>query len=144
MEIFTQSAQETKKLGESFADCLKSGNATWQVLALTGELGAGKTTFVQGFAKGLGIKKRILSPTFVMMRSYKLRNLPYKNFYHVDLYRAEGEKDIKNLGLKEIFFDKQNIIVVEWAERIKNALPKNTCWLKFEYEKETKRKITIT
>jgi tRNA threonylcarbamoyladenosine biosynthesis protein TsaE len=74
------------------------------VLALEGELGAGKTTFLQGFAKGLGIKEKILSPTFVIMRRYGIRNTKYGilNFYHIDCYRIQKPKEILDLGVKEI------------------------------------------
>lgn len=144
MEILTKSARETKKLGEEFANCLKAGKASWRVLALTGDLGTGKTTFVQGLARGLGIKKRILSPTFIMIRSYALCAMPYATFYHIDLYRVEDEKDVEGLGLEEIFADPDNLVTIEWAEKIKKLLPENTCWLKFEYQEGNKRQITIS
>jgi tRNA threonylcarbamoyladenosine biosynthesis protein TsaE len=141
MAVVTKSAQETQALGEKIANNLKGG----EVLALTGELGSGKTTFLQGLAKGLGIKERILSPTFIMMRSYPItdRQLPVTNFFHVDLYRVENEKDVEGLGLEEIWSDPRNIVAIEWAEKIKKILPKKRIDIYFKYLKEDEREIKI-
>ncbi len=138
METITKSAQETKDLGKKLATDLKGG----ELLALTGELGSGKTTFVQGLAKGLGIKQRAISPTFILMRKYSSRS---KDFYHVDLYRLEDnvEREVRNLGIEEIWNDPQNIVVIEWAEKVKNMLPKNKMWIEFENLGEDKRKIEV-
>lgn len=118
------------------------------VLALVGELGSGKTTFTQGFSKGLGIKDRIISPTFIISRGYKIpkgmEESPFKYFFDVDLYRLEEnvEKEVYNLGLVDEFKDPENIILIEWAEKIENLLPEGTIKLKFE-GKEDKRKIEV-
>lgn len=106
------------------------------VLGLEGDLGGGKTTFLQGFAKGLGIKEKILSPTFIIMRRFN-------NFYHFDCYRIQKAKDILDLGFKEIINNPQNIVAIEWADRIKKILPKNVLFLKFGFVGKTSRKITI-
>lgn len=136
-EIFvTNSAFETKKIAKNLVEKLKNGN----ILALYGDLGSGKTTFVQGLAKTLGIKKRIISPTFVIIRVYKIG---FKNFYHIDLYRIENEKDIRGLGIMEIINNSENIVVIEWAEKMKSLMPRNRIDINFEYLGENKRKITI-
>ncbi len=147
-EIFiTNSYGETQKLGEDFAKKLQGGD----VIALYGELGSGKTTFAQGLARGLGIKQRIISPTFVIVREYKLKTqkskvkTTIKNsklFYHVDLYRIESSKEIEGLGLQEIISGRQNIVAIEWAEKIKELLPKERIDIYFEYIDEQKRRIT--
>jgi tRNA threonylcarbamoyladenosine biosynthesis protein TsaE len=144
MEVVTKSAQETQALGEKIANKLIIGHQP-SIIALTGELGSGKTTFLQGLAKGLGIKERILSPTFIMMRDYQVRSAKCKaqRFYHVDLYRLESEKDIEGLGLKEIWSDPKNIIAIEWVEKIKNVLPKKRMDIFFEYLEENERRITV-
>jgi tRNA threonylcarbamoyladenosine biosynthesis protein TsaE len=128
-------------LGEKIANQLKGG----EVLALSGELGSGKTTFLQGLAKGLGIKERILSPTFIMMRQYSVTDHRSRitDFYHVDLYRVESEKDIEGLGLEEIWGDPENIVTIEWAEKIKNILLKKRMEIFFEYLEENERRITV-
>ena len=141
MEIITQSAQETQKLGEKIGRDLKASLSTdKRVVALYGELGGGKTTFIQGLAKGLGIKKRILSPTFVFVRQYPLTK---GIFHHVDLYRINNLTDAKGLGLEEIFVDSEAIVAIEWAERIKEILPEERIDIYFEYLGEEKRKIKI-
>lgn len=136
MEIITQSAQETQKLGEKIGRGLKKG----KVVALYGELGGGKTTFIQGLARGLGVKKRVISPTFVFSREYPLQR---KTFYHVDLYRIEEADQAKGLGLKEMFSDPTAIVAIEWAEKIKKRLPKERMDVFFEYLDENKRRIRI-
>jgi tRNA threonylcarbamoyladenosine biosynthesis protein TsaE len=137
MEVITKSAQETQSLGQKIGLDLKLGN----LLALYGELGSGKTTFIQGLAKGLGIKKRILSPTFVFVRSYPLS--PRGTFYHVDLYRINKVSEAIGLGLEEIFADPKAITVIEWAEKIKPILPKKRTEVFFEYQGENQRRIKI-
>lgn len=141
MEFITKSARETQDVGQKVAaDLIKK---TPTVIALTGDLGSGKTTFVQGFVKALGIRKKIISPTFVLMRTYKAKK---KNvLYHLDLYRLESnlESEIENLGIKDIWKEENNILVIEWAEKIKKLLPDDTIWIKFEYLSDDQRKIII-
>jgi len=142
MEIITNSSNQTKKLGEALAKKIKSRKKDKAlVLGLSGDLGGGKTTFLQGFAKGLGIKQRILSPTFVILKRFKIKDLRINNFYHIDCYRLNRDKEILALGFKEIILDSENIVAIEWAERIEKILPKNTIWIKFEFVDENKRKI---
>lgn len=121
-------------MGKKIGSSLKQG----AILALTGNLGAGKTTFIQGLAEGLGIKARITSPTFILMRKHD-------NFYHVDLYRLEGNLDdeVRSLGLRDVWEEKGNVVAIEWAEKIKDILPKETIWVRFENLDENLRKITI-
>ena len=96
----SSSEEETKKIAKDFAKLLKSGD----VVALFGDLGSGKTVFVKGLARSLGIKTTITSPTFVLIKSYPIyRAQKSLSFYHLDLYRVSGTKDIKSLGLKELF-----------------------------------------
>ncbi len=147
--FITNNSKETKKLGKSLARVLKKGD----LVCLYGDLGSGKTTFVQGLAEGLGIKQKIISPTFIIIKNYEsplrsaLQNFEGQarvmNFYHIDLYRVENEKDLESLGIEEILNDSENIVVIEWAENLKEFLPKKRIDLKFAYESENKRKITF-
>ena len=134
----TKNSQETKKLGFNFAKELKRGD----VVCLYGDLGSGKTTFTQGLAEGLGIKQKIISPTFIIIRTY-----PLKNFYHVDLYRVEND-GMQGLGLEEILGDTSNISVIEWAEKLKDLLPKKRIDIRFSYDPptggESAREITFS
>lgn len=143
----TKSSNQTKKVAAILAKKFLAGKAKRKkalVFALLGDLGSGKTTFVQGFLRALGIRKKITSPTFVIFKRLKIKDLRFKNAYHVDCYRIQKPKDLSTLGLKEILANPQNIVLIEWAERIKRILPKNTIWLKFEHgEKENIRSIRI-
>ena len=136
-ERITSSPTETKE----FAKALAKAITPPKILALFGGLGAGKTTFIQGLAKGLGIEGRVLSPTFVFVRTYQLE--AGTRFYHVDLYRLESEKDVETVGISEILGDKNAIIAIEWPEKIKNLLPKGTIRIKIKELDETKRKLTF-
>lgn len=132
----TNSSQETQELARELGNSLVGG----EFVALYGNLGNGKTNFTQGLAKALNIKKRIISPTFIIVRSYKREN---GSFYHIDLYRIENSDDLINLGVPEIINDKDNIVVVEWAEKMKEFLPKKRIDVHFKYIGENKREIVI-
>lgn len=145
MEIITKSAQETQKLGEKIGFDLKEGNLKNRIFCLYGDLGSGKTTFIQGLAKGLGIKKRITSPTFVFIRKYSLEknkgNLT--SLFHIDLYRIENIKETQGLGLEEMIKDKQALVVIEWPEKVKEILPTEKQEICFSYDSENQRKINF-
>jgi tRNA threonylcarbamoyladenosine biosynthesis protein TsaE len=160
-KIITNSFSETQKLGEDFAKNLKER----AVICLHGDLGSGKTTFTQGFAKGLEIKNKIISPTFIIIRTYVIPDLPVlseaegirnpednkldsrfrgndkRMFYHIDLYRIENEKDVEGLGILEIINDPENIVIIEWSEKIEHLLPSRRINVVFNYIDEDKRKI---
>lgn len=153
MVKYSYSFFQTKKIGEAFSKkILKKKTKKYAlVLGLKGELGGGKTTFLQGFAKGLKIKEKILSPTFTIMKKFQIRansrlhshlhSRKFINFYHLDCYRIKKPEEILNLGFKEIISQPKNIIAVEWADKIKKIMPKNTIWIKFEFIDEKTRKI---
>lgn len=135
--VVTKSAAETKASGKEFGNSLKGG----EIIGLVGDLGSGKTTFVQGLVQALGIKTRITSPTFIIVREYP--NKFGGNLYHVDLYRLEGgiEQELINLGIQNFSNDSKNVVVIEWAEKAKDYLPENTKWITFENLGEDERKI---
>lgn len=143
----TFSSKETKRLGYDIARSLAKGvkaknGAT--VLALQGNLGSGKTTFVQGFLKGLGSKKRVASPTFVLMRRHALLGKKFANVFHIDAYRLKKPEHLAALTLDVILNGPRNVVLIEWPEQAKRFLPKNTTWLKFKYgERENERTIAI-
>jgi len=149
MKKLFKSAAETKKLAAIIAKKMlrERHYKHASVLGLVGELGAGKTTFIQGFAQALGIKKHILSPTFLIFRSYKLpprfkiQESKFRNLYHVDCYRIHDSRELLKLGFKEILSNPKNIVLIEWADRIKKILPKDTTWINFEYGKKINERI---
>jgi len=139
-KFFIRNQRETNRLAKILAqEIVKKSlkNKTVLIIGLEGELGSGKTTFIKAFAKGLGIKKRLTSPTFVLIKKYR-------NFYHIDCYRIKSYKDILALDFEEIISNPKNIVIIEWAEKIKKILPKNTIWLKFKIVSNKERIINIS
>lgn len=144
MELISKSYSETKKIaGELAKKLIKKRFKKAIVMALEGELGAGKTTFIKGFSKALGVKEKVLSPTFVLIHRHKIKKSGFKNLYHIDAYRLKSEKDLLKLGTKEIFANPQNIVMIEWADRVKKAIPENTILIRIKHLKKNERKISI-
>jgi len=138
MQIISNSEKETQDIGLEFAKRLKGG----EVIALLGNLGSGKTIFTKGLARGLGVRKIITSPTFVLMKLYKIGNeqLKIKNFIHVDAYRLKNERELREIGLFDWLGKENSIVVIEWAERVKKILPKASIKIKIKLgKKETER-----
>jgi tRNA threonylcarbamoyladenosine biosynthesis protein TsaE len=113
-EIRTSTADDTRAAGEAIAPLLRAGDA----LALTGELGAGKTTFAQGLARGLGFDGRVVSPTFTLVREYSGR-LP---IHHVDVYRLDRVQDVLDLGMDDVAAE-GGVLLVEWGDVVEALLP---------------------
>ncbi|MBC8203254.1 MAG: tRNA (adenosine(37)-N6)-threonylcarbamoyltransferase complex ATPase subunit type 1 TsaE [Planctomycetes bacterium] len=117
----TKSEQETHEVARSFAQNLPA----FAIIALVGELGAGKTCFVRGLCEGLGgDPKQVNSPTFTIMQEYEVGQ--GRRLVHIDAYRLSGEDDLESIGWDELVGDKNAIIAIEWASRIQNALPQHT------------------
>ncbi len=115
------SAEETVRLGFDFGrEILRRGSQENRAIVVTfrGELGAGKTTFIAGMARGLGIKKRMQSPTFVFVRRFCLKGSVFENFFHIDAYRVKKGDKSDFLSLQKILVSPKNIIAVEWPQRI--------------------------
>lgn len=145
-EVIVTDPAQTEKLGEEIASQLSSGD----VLCLIGELGAGKTTFVKGLAKGLGITTRIMSPTYVVVREHEIERLVVNGkrkgidrLYHLDLYRLTSEKDVLGIDIHTLLKDKNAVTVIEWPELANSFLPPQAWKISFEPGEKNKRKITI-
>jgi tRNA threonylcarbamoyladenosine biosynthesis protein TsaE len=160
MPITAKSAEEMKKIAGEIAENFLIGKERKDnkavVFALQGDLGSGKTTFSQGFLAYFGIK-RATSPTFVIMKKYYVPKLKVKseklkagrlksefNLYHIDCYRIHNSRDLSELNFMEIIDNSKNIVLIEWAERIKDILPENTIWIKFEHRNENERILEIS
>jgi len=112
------------------------------VLALTGELGSGKTTFVQAFARALGIQARPKSPTFTLMHEYRIPGSEL-SLWHLDCYRLDGRKDLEQLDLAPVLADPTNIVLIEWPERAGDILPRDRVIVRFGHGGQDKRSITV-
>ena len=142
MEVVLKSLKDTKKLAQKVArETLRKGGPL--VVALYGDLGAGKTTFAQFFARVLGVKEKILSPTFLIIKVFELENKNFRTLTHIDTYRMKSARDLLALGLKEIIKNKENITIIEWPEKIEKYLPANTIRIKFEVNSSSKRKAHL-
>ncbi len=140
-KIITKSAQETAKVGASLAQYLERREVP-HILCLYGQLGSGKTTFTQGFARGLGITTRLLSPTFIIVRRYQTPK--YENYlYHVDLYRLNKVSEMEGIGLPEIFADLASYTVIEWAERLDGLMPSKRIDIHFTTAQDDTHAIII-
>ncbi len=144
-KIITNKASETQEKGYLLAqEVLKvENNERAVIILLEGELGAGKTTFLQGFAKGLGIKKRIQSPTFIIMNHFKTIHNKFKDYYHFDCYRLNSEDDLEIFNFPEIYSNPQNIICLEWASNIQKAIPSQVIKIKIIIKNDGGRDIKI-
>lgn len=139
MKIITKNEVATRRLAERIAKNLRGG----EILALVGDLGAGKTTFTQGLAKALGVKTMVNSPTFVVMKLYKTKHSRIKNLVHIDAYRLGNETALTAIGWAD-FQDAQSVVVVEWADKTAKLLPPATIWLNFVRRRDGGRTITVT
>jgi tRNA threonylcarbamoyladenosine biosynthesis protein TsaE len=143
MEILSQSLKDTENFAEDFLKNLKPFSNEATVIALSGNLGSGKTTFTQFFAKHLGITKNITSPTFVIIKTYNLQLETYNKLFHIDSYRLKSGEELKKLGWQEIISNPQNLILIEWPENVSDVIPQNAIKISFEFIDETTRKINL-
>lgn len=139
MQYITKYAEETKKLGEKVGKSLQGG----EVLCFYGDLGVGKTTFLTGLITHFTGRKRILSPTFIIVRHYLVSHTTIKNIYHIDLYRLEKSEDMIHLGLNEFIYKPDTVVAIEWAERLKNLLPNRRIDVQLKENGMDERIITI-
>jgi tRNA threonylcarbamoyladenosine biosynthesis protein TsaE len=139
MEFISETPEDFKKLAGEIAENLTPND----VLALYGDLGAGKTTFTRYLVECLGISARVQSPTFVIARKYNGSGKYINTVNHIDLYRVSSEDEIDDLGLDEIIREPSSVTVIEWPEMAEKYLPENVIKMYFEYFEENQRKITI-
>ena len=138
MQITTKSEKETFNFAKNFAAKLKNS----EIIGLIGDLGAGKTIFTKGLAKGLGVKQMVNSPTFILMKIYKCHNhKTIKQLVHIDAYRVKSQNDIIAIGADEYFNKKNTVIVIEWANKIKKMLPKDTSYFFIKRLTKNERKL---
>jgi tRNA threonylcarbamoyladenosine biosynthesis protein TsaE len=132
--IITKSPEETKKLGEEVSKLVKLGD----LLAFYGELGAGKTCFIQGISTGLEVKGYVTSPSFTIINEYQGK-IP---LYHFDVFRINSIEEIVELGYEEYFYG-DGITVIEWADKIERLLPKEYLKIEIKFKTSSERKISF-
>lgn len=151
--MISKSKTQTQKLAIRLAKKILRANRPERsrratIIALSGDLGSGKTAFTQGFAKALKIKNAITSPTFIIFRRHKIsepRNssfiIHHSNLYHFDLYRIKNLKELSTLKFKEIINNPENIVLIEWPKKVKKLLPKNTLFINFRHGKNKNERL---
>lgn len=136
IELITNSANDTIEFGKSVARAVEKG----AVISLVGDLGAGKTTFTKGVARGLGIMDNVTSPTFTILNEYVGEE---KRLYHFDFYRIEDESELVELGFEDYFPSADGLTIVEWVEKAPSVLPKQYYQITFEKIDDDKRRIVF-
>ncbi|MFA5318603.1 MAG: tRNA (adenosine(37)-N6)-threonylcarbamoyltransferase complex ATPase subunit type 1 TsaE [Patescibacteria group bacterium] len=131
--------KDTGNLAEKIAGQLKGG----EVIGFIGNLGAGKTTFIQYLAKYIGVKQTVNSPTFNIIKVYKIKNSKIKNFTHIDAYRLNSADELRALGVEEFVDNPKTITVIEWADKVGEILPKDAIVIKIKLNKDGSRVFEI-
>lgn len=139
-----KSEKDTKKLAQALAEEIlrtKPGKAAL-IVALVGELGSGKTTFIKALIRALGIKTRVVSPTFIFSRRFKGKL--YKYIWHFDLYRLRSPREAEAIGLTAAVKSKESLVLIEWADKAKRIIPQATIWIEFKHScKPNERYLTF-
>ena len=145
MRFHSFSSRATEHLGQKLAKKILRERLRTNaiVLALTGDLGSGKTTFARGFLRGLAPRARTASPTFVLIRRAPLRGKKFTQFFHVDAYRLKRPQELVRLGFKEILADPRHLVLIEWADKLKKLLPRNLVGIKFSHTQNKNKRIIL-
>jgi tRNA threonylcarbamoyladenosine biosynthesis protein TsaE len=143
MEHIIESLEAMRAFASDYIVALPAQRDTATILALTGDLGAGKTSFTQGLALALHVDETVNSPTFVIEKIYALDGQKWKRLIHLDAYRLESVHELEVLGWKEISGDPENLIVIEWPERVAGALPATAVTLRFIWKDEGTRVVSV-
>ncbi|PIP69244.1 hypothetical protein COW91_00335 [Candidatus Nomurabacteria bacterium CG22_combo_CG10-13_8_21_14_all_32_8] len=156
--MISKDIKETEKIAKSFLDKIlkeKKKHKGALVVGLSGDLGAGKTAFTKFVAKYLGIRDRVFSPTYVIMKKYPIaeqvrygagslkKKLPYKFFFHMDAYRLKNEKELLNLGWEEITNNEEHLIFIEWPENVSKAMPSHSKYIYISINKDEYRDFKL-
>lgn len=142
MEYETRSVEDFHGFAAEFAARLVPRRSGALVLALSGELGAGKTTFVQQLARFFGVKAEVTSPTFVIEKVYELTGQPWQRLVHIDAYRLQDAHELEVLHWKERVSDPETLICIEWPERVEALIPERALRIRFDIDDE-RRIITV-
>jgi tRNA threonylcarbamoyladenosine biosynthesis protein TsaE len=145
MHVVSQGIEDTYAIAARLAGqwlAAMEGRRSALVIGLSGDLGSGKTTFVQGVAKALGVSAVPTSPTFNLMKEYRIGNGPYR-LWHLDCYRLSGHQDLAPLDVPALLGNPRNLVLMEWPERVGGGLPADHVNLRFEHVDPARRRISI-
>ncbi len=138
LDLISHSEAQTRRFGARLGELLQSGD----VICLEGELGTGKTRFIQGVGRGLGIEDPITSPTYTLVNEYSSKDVSLV-LYHIDLYRVQGPAETLTFGFEDYLYG-EGACLIEWAERVLSILPSERLWITLRHLDETKRGILMT
>ena len=137
LDFISHSEAQTRRLGARLGRLLQSGD----IICLEGELGVGKTRFIQGVGRGMGMAEPLTSPTFTLVKEYRTAD-PFLTLYHIDLYRIEKPAETHTFGLEEYLYG-EGVCLIEWAEKVKELLPAARLWITMRHLSESKRAILM-
>jgi len=145
LQVLSNSLPETEKIASFFVkyiiNCPSQDRKKGLVISLEGDLGSGKTEFVKGIGKALQVQEKVFSPTYLLMKSFPLKNSRFQFLWHLDCYRLKKKEEAQILNLEEVFSDFTNLIFVEWGDKIKNLLPSSHWTIRFSIKGENTRLI---
>ncbi|MEK7184965.1 MAG: tRNA (adenosine(37)-N6)-threonylcarbamoyltransferase complex ATPase subunit type 1 TsaE [Patescibacteria group bacterium] len=141
--IISKSLEETNDLAQSWLDSLSPLENEATIVGLYGNLGSGKTTFTQAIAKHLGIVEAVTSPTFVIEKIYETKYSHFARLIHIDAYRLEHGRELQILNFEELASNRNNLIIIEWPENVKEIMSENHIKIMCEFVDETSRKFMI-
>ncbi len=142
MKFVSKNREETREIARQLVESLVP-RSTGVVVALQGDLGAGKTAFTQEAGKILGVEENMHSPTFVIEKIYKINYQGFKHLIHIDAYRIEKESELLHLGWEEIVSNPENLIFIEWPENVPGIVPKDALAVSFKFIDEETREIDM-
>lgn len=144
--MISKSVEETFKIAKDFIGRIlhkKDTRENAKIVALSGDLGAGKTAFTKAVAEILGIKEKVNSPTFVIMKRYPINLEGYKFFFHIDAYRLKDEKELLLLGWDEIINNKEHLVFIEWPENVKKIIPSHANYIYISHKEDGQREFEL-
>jgi tRNA threonylcarbamoyladenosine biosynthesis protein TsaE len=144
--MLSKNTKETGEIAKAFLDKIlreRTKRDEALVIVLSGDLGVGKTAFVQAVAKFLSVKNKVKSPTFVIMKKYPLKNTKYKFLFHLDAYRLKNEKELLHLGWEEIIGNREHLVFIEWPENVSKVIPAKAKRVHISHTKKGHRNFKI-
>ena len=142
--ITSNNLEDTKKIADAFMRTIELSDTHATVYGLSGDLGSGKTTFAKEVAEILGISKdEVTSPTFVIEKIYKIKHSHFTHLVHIDAYRLDDEQEIIDIGWNDIVQNNQNLILIEWPEKVRSVMPQFSKTISFKFVDEITREIIL-